>query len=83
MRGINPTINNPFINRDLLHIAFELMDGPLVQISTEERKQVGGQQKGFNKSCLGELPGNMEYCVRPKRLTGSFSLIWAGFTDRD
>lgn len=52
-------------NRDSLHVAFQLVHGTLVQVATEEGKQVGGQEQRLHQGAVGQLFSHLEDDVCP------------------
>lgn len=52
--------------QDSLHVALQLVNGALVQVTAEQREQVWGQKERLHQWTLGQLTRHLEYCVRPK-----------------
>lgn len=57
---------------DLLHVILELLDGAFVQIATEQREQIGGQEEWLDEGRAGQLPCHMENRVSPSREEGKW-----------
>lgn len=57
---------------DLLHVVLELLDGAFVQIATEQREQIGGQEEWLDERRAGQLPCHMENRVSPSREEGKW-----------
>ena len=56
-----------YTERDLLHVALELVDGALVQVAAEQREEVGGEEQRLHQGALGQLARHLEDGVRPGR----------------
>lgn len=66
---------------NLLHVAFELINGAFVQVPAEEREQVWGQEERLHQWTLGQLTCHLEYYVGPvKRILKKKSKLLQDFS---